>query len=300
MLTRKNSSALLLSATMIFLLSFSMVAYAQPPVTAQICLILDGSGSVGSPNWDIIVEGVASAIETSLPHDGSVELTVIQFGDDIIAAVVEVSPTVVTDANYQTIANNVRAIVYDDGGWTPTAHGIYLGWKEMNASQHFSTAEEQLINLVTDGEPNGRNYNATTNEDGIGGIGAWDDVIAAKNIAVSQGLDELDMEGIGITNASRDWFRDWALHPQPGHIAPDEGFIPGWIRVVSTAEEFALAIQEKFEVILDVEDEVDNKVEAAVGGTIIPINGLMTYAPFLVLAILIVLVSIQRIHKRIQ
>ena len=290
MLIRKSSSALLLSAMMIFLLSFSIVAYAQPPVTAQLCLILDGSGSVGSSNWAIIVEGVATAIEDNLPHDGSVELTVIQFGDGSLYAVVEVSPTVITGANYQTIANNVRAITYDNGPWTPTAHGIYLGWKEMNASQHFSTAERQLINLVTDGEPNARNNNATTNEDGIGIIDHWDDVIAAKNIAVSQGLDELDMEGIGISTGSRDWFRDWTLHPQPGHIAPDEGFIPGWIRVVANAEEFALAIKEKFEAILG----------TAVGGTIIPINGLMTAVPFLVLAIIIILASIQRIHKKIQ
>ncbi len=251
---------------------------------------MDGSGSVGSSNWTIIVEGVASAIEDNLPHDGSVELTVIQFGDGSLYAVVEVSPTVVTLANFQTIANNVRAIVYDSGPWTPTAHGIYLGWQEMNASQHFSTAESQLINLVTDGEPNERNNNATTNEDGIGIIDHWDDVIAAKNIAVSQGLHELDMEGIGISTGSRDWFKDWTLHPQPGHIAPDEGFIPGWIRVVANAEEFALAIKEKFEAILD----------DAVGGTIIPINGLMTAAPFLLLAVIIVLISIQRIHKRIQ
>lgn len=290
MLIKKSSSVLLLSAMMIFLLSFSIVAYAQPSVTTQLCLILDGSGSVGSSNWTIIVEGVASAIEDNLPHDGSVELTVIQFGDGSLYAVVEVSPTVVTLANFQTIANNVRAIVYDSGPSTPTAHGIYLGWKEMNASQHFSTAERQLINLVTDGEPNERNNNATTNLDGIGGIDHWDDVIAAKNIAVSQGLDELDMEGIGISTGSRDWFKDWTLHPQPGHIAPDEGFIPGWIRVVANAEEFALAIKEKFEAILD----------DAVGGTIIPINGLMTAAPFLLLAVIIVLISIQRIHKRIQ
>ena len=290
MLIKKSSSVLLLSAMMIFLLSFSIVAYAQPSVTTQLCLILDGSGSVGSSNWTIIVEGVASAIEDNLPHDGSVELTVIQFGDGSLYAVVEVSPTVVTLANFQTIADNVRAIVYDSGPWTPTAHGIYLGWQEMNASQHFSTAERQLINLVTDGEPNERNNNATTNLDGIGGIDHWDDVIAAKNIAVSQGLDELDMEGIGISTGSRDWFKDWTLHPQPGHIAPDEGFIPGWIRVVANAEEFALAIKEKFEAILD----------DAVGGTIIPINGLMTAAPFLLLAVIIVLISIQRIHKKIQ
>jgi hypothetical protein len=291
MLTRKNSSALLLSTMMIFLLSFSIVAYAQPEVTAQLALILDGSGSVGSTNWAIIVEGVASAIEDNLPHDGSVELTVIQFGDGALYAVVEIPPTIVTAANYQTIANNVRVIAYDSGPWTPTAHGIYLGWKEMNASQHFSTAERQLINLVTDGEPNVRNNNATTDEDGSGFTDHWDDVIAAKNIAVSQGLDELDMEGIGITTQARDWFKTWVLHPQPGHIAPDEGFIPGWIRVVATADEFALAIKEKFEVIIDGD---------AVGGTIIPINGLMTAAPFLVLAIIIVLVTIQRIHKKIQ
>ena len=160
----------------------------------------------------------------------------------------------------------------------------------MNASQHFSTAERQHINLVTDGEPNLRNFNATIDEDGSGLIDKWDDMIAAKNIAVSQGLDELDMEGIGITIQARDWFKVWALHPQPGHIAPDEGFIPGWIRVVADASEFALAIQEKFEIIIDV----------PVGGTIIPTiyNGLMITAPLLVLVIILILVSIMAIRKK--
>ncbi|GAF91054.1 unnamed protein product, partial [marine sediment metagenome] len=48
----------------------------------QMAMILDGSGSIFDNDWDIMLEGLATAIEDvgCFPHDGSVELTVIQFG----------------------------------------------------------------------------------------------------------------------------------------------------------------------------------------------------------------------------
>ena len=261
--------------TILSISSFPTVISAQGTPTIQLCMILDGSGSISSSDWNTIVNGVADAIENNLPHDGSVELTVVQFGyDSPTYAQTEIPPTVITAANYATVANDVRGIS-QAGDMTPMAHGIYLGWKEIKDSSYFATAERQVINLATDGVPNVRNYNATSDLDGSGGgPDAYDDVIAAKNIAVSQGLDELDMEGIGISNNDRDWFVSWVLHPQPGHVAPP--FIPGWIRVVADADEFAATVGEKFEVIVEGEEVV---------GGIITSNPLIT-ATWVVLTIL--------------
>ncbi len=48
----------------------------------ELAMILDGSGSISSYDWSIMREGLARSIENSsvFPHDGNVELTVIQFG----------------------------------------------------------------------------------------------------------------------------------------------------------------------------------------------------------------------------
>ena len=48
----------------------------------QLAMILDGSGSISSSDFNIMKEGLARSIENAsiFPHDGNVELTVIQFG----------------------------------------------------------------------------------------------------------------------------------------------------------------------------------------------------------------------------
>ncbi len=52
------------------------------------------------------------------------------------------------------------------------------------------------------------------------------------------------MEGIDISNSSWDWFRDYALHPQPGNIAPP--YTPGWIEIVANATAFSNVVASKF------------------------------------------------------
>ncbi len=66
----------------------------------QLAMILDGSGSISSSDWNLMKEGLARSIENSsiFPHDGNVELTVIQFGET--KAQVELAPTIVTKNNY--------------------------------------------------------------------------------------------------------------------------------------------------------------------------------------------------------
>lgn len=56
-------------------------AYTEP---TQLAMVLDGSGSISDSDWDLMRNGLANAIENKsiFPHDGSVELTVIQFGGE--------------------------------------------------------------------------------------------------------------------------------------------------------------------------------------------------------------------------
>ena len=96
---------------------------AQGPST-QLVMILDGSGSISSDEWTLITNGLADAIENPdcIPHDGSVELTVIQFSTN---ARLEVEPVVITSANASSVATQIRGIT-QMGGTTCIACGFCL------------------------------------------------------------------------------------------------------------------------------------------------------------------------------
>jgi len=231
-------------------LLFSPCVHAAE-VKTQLCLVIDGSGSINSAEWDIIKQALAKAINETIPHDGSVELTIVQFGYPASAgyAKTELQPTVIDNVNYPSIAAQVLEMPKGAGN-TPSAHGLYLGWSELRDSPNFGVAARQVINLATDDVANVRNGNATADLDASGGSpNASDDVVAVVNAAVSQGLDELDIEGIGITEGHRDWLKNWTVHPQPGIIAPPFTK-PGWIRTVADPAEFANTVGQKMQVIL--------------------------------------------------
>jgi hypothetical protein len=73
---------------------------------------------------------------------------------------------------------------------------------------------------------------------------------------MSPDQDEIDVEGIGITDSNRDWLKNNIIFPATGYSSPPEDWPPqppqerGWVRVVEDAEEFAETICEKFEIVL--------------------------------------------------
>jgi len=246
----KCGSFLLIALMFLGILNSISKTYATS-VRTQMCIIIDGSGSIRETKWTIIKNGMAEAINSTIPKDGSVELTIVQFGYSASngCAKTELTPTVVDVGNCAAIIDIVLAMPKSNQS-TPMAHGIFVGWTELRNSPNFAFSEEQVINLVTDGAANIRNNNATSDLDGSGGVSpnARDDVIAVVNYAVSQGLDELDVEGIGIVSTNRDWLKNWVVRPQPAHLAPP--FNPGWIRVVTNSSVFAETLGEKFNAVL--------------------------------------------------
>jgi Zn-dependent protease len=103
--------------------------------------------------------------------------------------------------------------------------------------------------------PNVRNENATSDLDGDGHVDAYDDVIAVVNDAANQELDELDMEGISVSDANMQWFKDNVVRPQPGIFAPPFTKA-GWVRQVADVEEFASTIGQKLQAVIGGADEV--------------------------------------------
>jgi hypothetical protein len=210
----------------------------------QLGLCLDGSGSITAADWVVIKNGVANAITGTLPHDGSVELTVVQFGFDTPThAVIAVAPTIVdSDATANAIAAAILAMA-QGGDMTPMAHGLNLTWSAMKNSPNFVASEMQIINVATDGLPN---INITDPEPSPHG-GPAADVTWVRDMAYLEGLDEIDAEAIG-TGPDVTWMQNGLVLPQPGTVAPP--YDPGWVEAVPDAAAFAEAMSTKFEIII--------------------------------------------------
>ncbi|HVQ01414.1 MAG TPA: type IV pilin [Candidatus Thermoplasmatota archaeon] len=119
----------------------------------QMAMILDGSGSISASDWTLMKQGLANSIENAsiFPHDGNVELTVIQFAGT--KAQIELVPTKVTKTNYATIGASILNI-HQMTGSTPMSCGIRLAADELRNVGLFNASKRQIITLVTDGVAN--------------------------------------------------------------------------------------------------------------------------------------------------
>jgi hypothetical protein len=221
---------------LIFLLVCSIVIGAGTTwsaVKVQQAVCIDGSGSISPAHFALLKEGLARAVEdpTTMPQDGSVELTVIQFGlSGVPNTRVEVSPTVITS---QTVADNVaatiRAIVQGNG-LTPMPAAIDSAVARIIGSPNFPTAQRQVINISTNGAP----------QDKPGTVTARDNAVAA-------GIDLVCSEA--VPGADTTWLLT-LVWPQPGVLIPPGDYpqppgSAGFVRKVANYDEYEEAIKEK-------------------------------------------------------
>ncbi|MDH7507491.1 MAG: VWA domain-containing protein [Candidatus Thermoplasmatota archaeon] len=216
----------------------------------QLAIILDGSSSISSSSWKIMRTGLANAIKNPdiFPHDGTIELTVLQFGKKdwfTQYARKEIGPVIVTENNYLSITNTIQNLV-QLGGYTPMSCGIYLAADTLYKSQFFNPLKRQIICMVTDGQPNcsvdpktytGKFVNCTvgrtTSEEGR------DYLINKLNLTPSQ--DQFSVIAVG-DDANTLWLKNKIVWPEPGNYAPP--YIPGWVRNVSSWQEFSECVYE--------------------------------------------------------
>jgi len=233
----------------------------------QLAMVLDGSGSISTTDWGIMRTGLANAIENSdvFPHDGSVELTIIQFGNPYPnKCKVEISPTIINTSNFEIIASTIRNLNQGKGG-TPMAAGIYLTADTMRNSINFDPMKRQIINLVTDGKPtywsnvdeyigwgNGYTTNSTML---ISTENARNYLI--NHLEMTEANDEFDSLAVG-SGPDIEWLNSSIVWPQPGYIAPPFDKGPGWVTYISGWAEFESAISEMFRVQFS---EIQNTVQ---------------------------------------
>jgi Mg-chelatase subunit ChlD len=228
--------------------------------TTQLVMLLDGSGSIHPKDWTLQVDGLAAAVANTetFPHDGSVELTVIQFGRNL--AQIEIDPVVIHESNYVSISDNIKNIT-QRGGSTPTACGIYLGADTVASSSVFDTNIRQIAIIITDGKPTKKcNYDGDYRVDGDENLKeaaksaevARDYLISTLGMTVDQ--DEFNAIAVDLDPPHVSWLKEKIVWPEPSYYAPP--FLVGsphrgWLRNVTTFPEFAETIDECFRVIFN-------------------------------------------------
>lgn len=220
-------------------LSFSQIASGQ--VELQLGFLVDGSATISASDFQIATDALARVIteQNLIPNDGSVEITVVQFSNQI--ATVEISPTILTNASAPQIAQRIRAISQGGGG-TPLWLGIDRITDLIVSSPNYAQTNRQAINVITDGEPQIPNNGIFISE----GIQRSLD---ARNNAINRGIDELDAEGVG-NGTDVQQFQNFLLDlvwPQPGvlFVNVNDPFVPGFVTLVDSFQDLEEAVRNK-------------------------------------------------------
>jgi len=191
-------------------------AHAQPQLDLALCL--DSSGSVSSSDFQLQLDGTAAAVgdPAIMPQDGSVRLTVIQFGSSVS---VELPPTEVTAANVSSVTTRIRNITKGGGG-TNMAGCINEAVAQITGATPVSA--RQVIDLSTDGQPND---SAAT--------------LTASQAAQAAGIDA--MNALGVGSGIDVAYLESIVFPQPA--GGDNGFVTVTADFSAYAQEIARKIQ---------------------------------------------------------
>ncbi len=225
----KSMRQLALAATAITTLAVGTMAARPAEAVIQLGFILDDSGSIGSGNWGTITSGLATAVGTLVPQDGSYEITVIKFST---SAVTVVAPTVLTAANVGAVTGLISGAGFT-GGSTDMAAGITAMTAALTGSSNWNTGNA-YVNLATDGVPNDRT--AAT---------------AAAGAMATAGIDNISIEGIGA-GVDKPYLMTDICYPlacddTAPYAFPGNGFYIG----VADAAGYAAAIGNKIKVVVD-------------------------------------------------
>lgn len=252
-----------------------VTSFAYNPKITQFALLLDGSGSINSNSWALAIDGLYGAIgdETVFPRDGTVELTIIQFGvgGGGVCARLEVGPIVVDENNYISVKNQISNMKNKQGkGWTPTAAAIYYAADVLANSINlggFNKNYKQIITLVTDGNANVYSEpddlcGTIWNNKHLGQTAASNARIYLQNtLLMTADQDEFNViavdPGQGQEPIDKEWLCNDIVWPQPCYdgVPPpeeDNGWPPpgpGWYNYSKNFNEFKLAIKNLFSIM---------------------------------------------------
>jgi len=250
----------------------------------QLAIILDGSDSVTEEEWAAILYGIADSIKgKKIPVDGSVELTVVQFGTLVtfpppqpgvwlhidkvrIHDKVDVHSA---EGYYIDVAEEIENLTdFKMGGsLRPMDLGIKLTYQTLGPPEetpetaYYYYYVRKLINIVTADVPNSgsittqSSVQAYVENDLIGKISAQierDNMI--RRLGMEPGRDEIDAEANAnnYDSANISWLREnisWPGSYQWDGAGSPEG--PGWVYPIDDCSIFDQIMNAKFNQIFN-------------------------------------------------
>jgi len=229
----------------------------------QLAVILDGSETIEPVNWSIMKNGLFETVKNSMPHNGAVELTVIQFGGLKPAfARLEIGPIVITESNVDSVLDKIQDLD-QIGDRTPTAAGILMAADVLKASDRFDPDMRQVVLLVTDGNPTHcADCDGDYLDDKCNKVnGPKDSAVVARDYLVdllelNENDDEFNVLSIELEGDGHTYYlRDDIVWPQPCiNISDitDDTINGGWLSSVSSWQDFTASIDESFKTIFNV------------------------------------------------
>jgi len=224
-------------ATIVSATAVMMGAQVNAAPVTQLGFILDSSGSIGTANWNTIKNGLANAVNTLIPINGTYDVSVVNFSDtaNIIANSFLVD-SAIARTNLATLIQNMPYI----GGTTNFADAfakmttaltdnIGTGTTVATASNALAT----YVNFATDGVDNTDTANTNPN-------------LALLKAA---GVDNISVEAIG-SGIDTTFLQGTVCFPQACDLTspynfPTQGFYIG----VADAAAYVAAIDNKLRIV---------------------------------------------------
>ena len=230
----------------------------------QVAIILDGSNS-SAYKWGYMKLGLSNAIRCGyIPHNGLVELTVIQYGTKTIEsaasiydniAQVEIGPVVLTDSNYIDIADDIFDISHL-GGLSPLSAGFNLARMTLKNSPNFNPSNIHILNLVIASIPDCQLLNINDVKSYYTSYQlAKADATSIRNLLINdlgmtQDQDQINAEIARLQysdyitdkmwSENRSWLSQDIVWPNSNYIDTDDTWppqAPGWVRQIDNADD---------------------------------------------------------------
>lgn len=216
--------------------AMSMTSVTSHAAITQLGFILDSSGSIGATNWNTIRTGLSAALSI-IPQDGTYEVSVVNFSTNAVVVANKVLVTAATIGGLQTAVSNATFL---NGVTNYAAAFNTMSSTLFGGAIPGRTYDFQYVNFATDGEPC-----CDANSQALG--------TAARNAIVAAGVDNISIEGIGVTAATKNYLTGTICHPLPCDETqpfnfPTNGFYIG----LANADAYAAAISAKIRVITGV------------------------------------------------
>jgi hypothetical protein len=211
-------------------------AAAPASAVTQLGFILDRSGSISEADYDIITAGLATAITNFIPTGGLYEVSVVTFSS---SATADISNFLVTNAASRTALANAVVALSAGNSATGGTTNYSAAFSVMNSvlGNTIAKASATYVNFATDGDPNPNSANG----------------IAERNAGIALGIDNISIEGIGISSSAANFLQTSICFPGPCDTTvpfnfPAQGFYIG----VANAAGYAAAIGNKIQVVTSV------------------------------------------------